>query len=155
VESSWTPAIASILALEEALKYIRGIGMAGLVENAQMLAAATRAAVQEMGLQLFAPNSPSAAVTAVRPPEGMDSGVIAREFRERFGAVIANGQGSMKGELFRIAHIGYFDFLDLFALLAGLEIILNANGFPVKYGSGVAVAQEFLATRTVRERVHA
>jgi aspartate aminotransferase-like enzyme len=154
-ESSWTPAVASILALEEALKYIRGIGMAGLVENAQMLAAATRAAVQEMGLQLFAPRSPSAAVTAVRPPEGINSGVIAREFRERFGAVVANGQGSMKGELFRIAHIGYFDFLDLFALLAGLEIILNANGFPVKYGTGVAAAQEFLASRTVKERVHA
>ena len=153
-ESSWTPAVASILALEEALKYIRKIGMAKLVENAQMLAAATRAAVQEMGLRLFAPGSPSAAVTAVRPPDGMDSGVIAREFRDRFGTVIANGQGSMKGELFRIAHIGYFDFLDLFALLAGLEIILNANGWPVKYGAGVGVAQEYLAQATVRERVH-
>ena len=152
-ESSWTPAIASILALEEALKYIRKIGMAKLVENAQMLAAATREAVQEMGLSLFAPGSPSAAVTAVRPPEGMDSGVIAREFRDRFGTVIANGQGSMKGELFRIAHIGYFDFLDLFALLAGLEIILNANGWAVKYGAGVGVAQEFLASRTVRDKM--
>jgi aspartate aminotransferase-like enzyme len=152
-ESSWTPAIALVLALEEALKYIRKIGMAKLVENAQMLAAATRAAVQELGLQLFAPNSPSAAVTAVRPPEGMDSGVIAREFRDRFGTVIANGQGSMKGELFRIAHIGYFDFLDLFALLAGLEIVLNANGWPVKYGAGVGAAQEYLASRTVREKM--
>ncbi len=149
-ESTWTPSIALILALEEALDYIRQVGMANLVENAQMLAAATRAAVQAMGLELFTPLSPGAAVTAVRPPSGMDSGVIAKEFRERFGTVIANGQGSMKGQLFRIAHIGYFDFLDLFAMLAGLEIILNANGFPVKFGSGVAVAQEFFANATVK-----
>ena len=63
----------------------------------------------------------------------MDSGVIVKEFRSRFGAIIANGQGSMKGQIFRIAHLGYFDFADLFAVIAGLEIILNANGFPVEY----------------------
>ncbi len=152
-ESTWTPAIALILALSEALRYIQQTGMARLVENAQMLAKATRAAVQAMGLELFTPDSPGAAVTAVKPPNGMDSGVIAKEFRDRFGTVIANGQGSMKGQLFRIAHIGYFDFLDLFAMLAGLEIILNANGFPVKYGTGVAAAQEILANATVTPKL--
>ena len=49
----------------------------------------------------------------------MDSGVIVKEFRNRFGAIIANGQGSMKGQIFRIAHLGYFDFADLFAMIAG------------------------------------
>lgn len=148
-ESSWTASISLVLALAEALEYIRGIGMPNLVANAQALAAATRAAVQAMGLELFVKSSPGAAVTAVRPPKGIDSGVIAREFRERFDTVVANGQGSMKGELFRIAHIGYFDFLDLFALLAGLEIILNAIDFPVAYGKGVAAAQTYLAQRTI------
>ena len=66
----------------------------------------------------------------------MDSGVIVKEFRNRFGAIIANGQGSMKGQIFRIAHLGYFDFADLFAVVAGLEIILNANGYPVEFGNG-------------------
>ena len=75
----------------------------------------------------------------------MDSGVIVKEFRNRFGAVIANGQGSMKGQIFRIAHLGYFDFADLFAVIAGLEIILNANGHPVKYGAGVRAVQEIYA----------
>jgi aspartate aminotransferase-like enzyme len=78
----------------------------------------------------------------VKAPAGLDSGVIVKEFRNRFGAIIANGQGSMKGRIFRIAHLGYFDFADLFAVIAGLEIILNANGFPVTYGSGVAAVQE-------------
>ena len=75
----------------------------------------------------------------------MDSGVIVKEFRNRFGSIIANGQGSMKGQIFRIAHLGYFDFADLFAMIAGLEIILNANGHPVKYGTGVAAVQEVYA----------
>jgi aspartate aminotransferase-like enzyme len=141
-ESSWTPSTALILALAEALKYVKQIGMAKLVANAELLAEATRAAVQKLGLELFSAGSPGSSVTAVKAPAGMDSSVIVKEFRNRFGAVIANGQGSMKGQIFRIAHLGYFDFADLFAVIAGLEIILNANGFPVAYGTGVAAVQE-------------
>lgn len=154
-ESSWTPATSLILALAEALRYIKQMGMPKLVENAQMLAHATRTAVTRMGLELFAPESPAASATAVKAPAGMDSGVIVKEFRNRFGAVIANGQGSMKGQIFRIAHLGYFDFADLFAVIAGLEIILNANGFPVKYGTGVAAVQEVYEEAAVKQPVSA
>jgi aspartate aminotransferase-like enzyme len=81
----------------------------------------------------------------VRAPEGMDSGVIVKEFRNRFNAIIANGQGTMKGQIFRIAHLGFFDFHDLFAVIAELELILAANGHPVKFGSGVAAVQNIYA----------
>ena len=148
-ETSWTPATSLVLALAEALKYIKEIGMAHLVENAQQLAAATRAAVTAIGLDLFAPHHPAASVTAVRAPKGMDSGVIVKEFRSRFGSVITNGQGTMKGQIFRIAHLGYFDFPDLFSLMAQLEIILAANEIPVKFGSGVAAAQEVYAKKAL------
>jgi aspartate aminotransferase-like enzyme len=94
---------------------------------------------------LFAPQSPGAAVTAIKSPAGMDSGVIVKEFRKRFGSVIANGQGTMQGQIFRIAHLGYFDFPDLFAVIAELEIILAANGVPVKFGTGVAAVQNAYA----------
>jgi len=144
-ESSWTPATSLILALAAALNYIKSVGMAKLIENAQLLARATRAAATVLDLELFAPDSPSAAVTAVKAPAGLDSGVIVKEFRNRFGAIIANGQGSMKGKIFRVAHLGYFDFADLFAVIAGLELILSANGHPVKFGSGVAAVQQIYA----------
>ena len=144
-ESSWTPATALILALAEALKYVKQLGMAHLIENAELLAEATRAAVQKLGMELFAAGSPGASVTAVKAPQGMDSSVIVKEFKSRFGAIIANGQGSMKGQIFRVAHLGYFDFADLFAVIAALEIILNANGHSVPYGTGVAAAQEVYA----------
>jgi aspartate aminotransferase-like enzyme len=154
-ESSWTPATSLILALAEALRYIKQLGMPKLIENAQMLAQGTRAAAVRMGLELFAPDAPASSATAVKAPAGMDSGVIVKEFRSRFGAVIANGQGSMKGQIFRIAHLGYFDFADLFAVIAGLEIILNANGFPVKYGTGVAAVQEIYEQAAVKQPVNA
>ena len=144
-ESSWTPSTALLLALAEALQYVKSLGMDKLVQNAQMLAAATRSAVTALGLELFAAQSPGAAVTSVCPPKGMDSGVIVKEYRNRFGSIIANGQGSMKGQIFRIAHLGYFDFADVFALIAELEIILAAHGVPVKFGTGVAAVQNAYA----------
>jgi aspartate aminotransferase-like enzyme len=152
-ESSWTPSTALILALGEALAYVKQVGMANLIENAQMLARATRAAAKELGLELFAAGAPGSSVTAVKAPRGLDSGVIVKEFRNRFGAVIANGQGSMKGQIFRIAHLGYFDFADLFGVIAGLEIILHANGHPVKFGSGVAAVQQVYADAAVAQPV--
>ena len=148
-ESSWTPSTSLILALAEALRYVKQLGMPHLIVNAQLLAQATRAAVQALGLELFAPGSPGSSVTAVKAPAGMDSGVIVKEFRSRFGAIIANGQGTMKGQIFRIAHLGYFDFADLFGVVAGLEIILNANGHSVQYGSGVAAVEEIFAHAAV------
>ena len=148
-ESAWTPNTALMLGFAEALKYIKQLGMAKLVENAQQLALATREACKAIGLELFAPGSPAASVTAVKAPKGMDSGVIVKEFRKRFGSIIADGQGSMKGQIFRIAHLGYFDFPDLFGVIAELELILHANGVPVKLGSGVAAVQQVYAERAI------
>ncbi len=144
-ESAWTPAVSLLLAMDEALKYIRNLGMDNLVANAQLLARATRAAATALGLELFSAANPGSSVTAIRAPHGMDSSLIVKEFRNRFGSIIANGQGSMKGQIFRVAHLGYFDFADLFAMVAELEIILAANGYPVEFGRGVAAVQNVYA----------
>ena len=79
---------------------------------------------QALGLKLFAPSSPAAALTAVAAPAGADSTAICKRFREQFGAVVANGQAEMKGQLFRIAHIGYYDYLDTVGVLAALEQVM-------------------------------
>ncbi len=107
-DSAWTPNTAAMLGFAEALKYIKGIGMANLIENAQMLAAATRDAAQVLGLKLFAPESPASSVTAICAPEGMDSGVIVKGFRDRFGSIIANGQGTHEGPDFPDRPSGLF-----------------------------------------------
>ncbi len=141
-DSPWTPATSLILGLAEVLAFVREIGRERLIENAQLLARATREAAQALGLELFARDAiPAGAVTAIRAPQGIDSGEIVKRYKRDFEAVIANGQGSMKGRIFRYAHLGYFDFHDLFAAVAELELILHELGLPVEFGAGVRAAQ--------------
>jgi aspartate aminotransferase-like enzyme len=152
-ESAFTPATSLFAALGSALDFIRQMGdgdlVAGreaLVNNAELAAEMTRAAAQALGLKLFAPSAPAAALTAIQPPTGVDSGAMVKQFRESFAAVVANGQGEMKGKLFRIAHLGYYDYLDTIGVLAALEHVLaSVTGKPVKYGVAVGAAQEVYA----------
>jgi aspartate aminotransferase-like enzyme len=156
-ESSYTPAVALIAALGAALDYIAGqgggdlaAGRDALIDNAETCAAMTRAAVKALGLSLFAPAAPSAAATSVLPPEGVDSGVIVKELKRRFAAIITNGQGEMKGKIFRIAHIGLFDYMDTIAIIAALEQVaatsLNLPGFA--FGKALAAAQQVYAEQS-------
>jgi aspartate aminotransferase-like enzyme len=141
-ESSYTPATTLVVSLHAALSYIRQLGRENLVANAALLAEAAREAVQAMGLKLFAQCSPSNAVTSVCAPAGMDSGLIVKEMRTRFGAIVSNGQGSMKGRIFRLAHLGYYDALDLFAAVAALEIVLTKLGHKIELAPGVRAAEQ-------------
>ena len=155
-ETAFTPATSLFAALGAALDYIRQMGNCNLaagrkdlVDNAELMAEMTRAGAQALGLKLFAPSCPSAAVTAIESPTGLDSGKIVKEFRESFNAVIANGQGEMKGKLFRMAHIGYYDYLDTIGALAALEQVLShVTSKPVEFGAAVRKAQEVYARQT-------
>jgi aspartate aminotransferase-like enzyme len=100
-----------------------------------------------MGLRLFAPSAPASAVTAVLAPEGIDSGVIVKGFKEQFAGVLSNGQGEMKGQIFRIAHLGFFDYLDTVAMIAGLEHVLSQLLGRDLLGVGLRVAQQVYAKR--------
>jgi len=154
-ETASTPATSLFAGMAAALDYLRQMGdgnlAAGrdaLIENAELCAAMTRAGVQALRLKLFAPGSPAAALTAVAAPAGADSTAICKRFREQFGAVVANGQAEMKGRLFRIAHIGYYDYLDTVGVLAALEhVVAEATGKAVEFGCAVRAAQEVYAQK--------
>jgi aspartate aminotransferase-like enzyme len=155
-ESAYTPATTLFAAMGAALDYVRHMGNGNLaagredlVNNAELAAEMTRAGVQALGLRLFAPSCPASAVTAIESPKGVDSGAIVKEFRESFNAVVANGQGEMKGKLFRMAHIGYYDYLDTIGALAALEHVLaQVTGMSVEFGTGVRAAQTVFARQT-------
>jgi aspartate aminotransferase-like enzyme len=155
-DSSYTPSVALIAGLGAALDYIAtqangnlADGREKLVENAETCAAMTRAGVEALGLKLFSPDAPAAAVTAVLAPEGVDSGVIVKELKSRFAAIITNGQGEMQGKLFRIAHLGYFDYMDTIALIGALELVaIETLKLPgVQYGDALTAAQKVFASR--------
>jgi len=160
-ESAYTPATSLFAALGAALDFIRQMGdgdlVAGreaLIDNAELAAEMTRAGAQALGLKLFSPSAPSAALTAIQSPSGIDSGTIVKQFRDSFAAVVANGQGEMKGQLFRIAHLGYYDYLDTVGILAALEQVLaSVTGKSIEYGSAVRAAQEVYARSARMEAV--
>src|ERR1700691_4725077 len=153
-ESAYTPATSLFAALGAALEFVRGMGNGdlakgreALVNNAELCAAMTRAGAKALGLNLYS-EPPAAALTAITSPDGLDSGRIVKEFRESFDAVVANGQGEMKGKLFRIAHIGYYDYLDTIGILAALEHVLaRTTGRAVEHGRALRAAQEVYAKR--------
>ncbi len=155
-ESAYTPSVALIAALGASLDYIANQaggdlkeGRKALVDNAETCAAMTRAAATAMGLKLFAPvGYEAAAATAILPPEGTDSGVIVKGLKAKFGAIVTDGQGEMKGSLFRIAHIGYFDYMDTIAIIGALEQVAVAAKLPLpgfEFGKGLIAAQKLFA----------
>jgi aspartate aminotransferase-like enzyme len=147
-ESSYTPATSLVVALHGALCYIKQLGCENLIANAALLAEGMREAAVALGLTLFAVESPANALTAINAPPGMESTKVVKEMRSRFGVILTDGQGSMKGKMFRVAHLGYYDVLDLFAVIGGLEIALMQIGCKFELGSGVRAAQHVYLRRS-------
>ncbi len=158
-ESAYTPAVALIAALGASLDWIAAQaatperpegdlagGRAKLIDNADLISAMTCEAMRAVGLKLFSQN-PAAAATAVYAPEGVDSGVIVKALKSRFGAIITNGQGEMQGKIFRIAHLGFFDYMDTISLLAALEQVLvtSVPQLDLQFGTGLIAAQKTYA----------
>ncbi|MBM4308446.1 MAG: alanine--glyoxylate aminotransferase family protein, partial [Deltaproteobacteria bacterium] len=120
-QSSYTPAISLFVGLKESLNMIRKEGLDSLFRRHQLLARATREAVKALGLGLYAPDSPSEAATAVKVPEGIDGERLKDLFFEKFGITVAEGQDRAKGKIIRIAHLGYYDRLDMVMVISALE----------------------------------
>lgn len=149
-ESAFTPAISHVVATRAALEFVasRG-GVDALVENAATLAAMTRCAAQALGLPLVAPRDHGDALTALYPPAGLESGAIVKALKSEFASTVAGGQGELKGKIFRIAHLGYYDATDVLGLLATLEISLKRLGHGFELGRGLVAAQaEYLKARS-------
>ena len=141
-QSAYTHAVSLVVGLRESLRLILTEGLPNVVARHDRLARATRAGVQALGLELFS-DHPGCACTAARAPAGIDSGAIVKGFRKR-GITIAGGQGTMKGQIFRISHMGYVDAFDVLTALGALELVLADLGHPVKFGEGVGAAEQIL-----------
>ncbi len=141
-QSAFTPAVSLVVGLRESLRLILAEGLPSVFARHDRLARATRAGVQALGLELFAEH-PGPACTAVKAPSGIETGAITKGMRTR-GITIAGGQGSMKGKIFRIAHMGYVDAFDVLTALGALEMVLAELGHPVAFGAAVGAASRVL-----------
>ena len=143
-QNSYTPAISLFVGLRESLHLIRKEGLEAVFRRHEKLAAATRAAVKALGLELYAPDSPSNALTAVKIPEGIDGEKLKDLFFEKFGITVAEGQDRAKGKIIRIAHLGYYERLDMVMVISALEMLLKEMGYAFELGTGVRAAEEIL-----------
>ena len=139
--TAWTPAITLFMGLREALRMIREKGLEYLWEKHALLAHATRQGVLAMGLELFA-KSPSNSLTAVKIPDSVDGLKFVNHLREKYGITVAGGQDLLKGKIFRIAHMGYYDALDMVGMASALELALSDFDWQFEHGSGVCAVQQ-------------
>jgi aspartate aminotransferase-like enzyme len=143
-DAAFTPAVSLIRGLDVALGLLAESGLEAGFDRHVRLGRATRAGLKAMGLELFSPDDDSAAVvTAAHVPDGVDGGALLAHLRDRHGVTLAPGQGHLKGRIFRIGHIGWFDVFDIAAALAAVELSLTELGAEIE--RGVAVARAFEA----------
>ena len=147
-QTAWTPAVSLVVGLADVLRQIREETREGVFARTGRLAKATRAAVKALGLELYAPDSPSDACTAVKMPAGVDGQAVKKALRERFGITVAGGQDQAKGKIIRIAHLGYADTFDVVTAVSALEMVLAGMGQKVNLGAGVGAALEVLGGKS-------
>ena len=144
LDAAFTPAVSLVRGLDVALGLLLDGGLEAAFERHVRLGRACREGIKAMGLELFSPDDDGAAVvTAVRMPEGVDAGALLLLLRDRHGVTLAPGQGPLKGKIFRIGHIGYFDVFDIATALAAVELALTELGAEIE--RGVATTRAFAA----------
>jgi len=143
LDAAFTPAVSLIRSLDVALGLLLENGLEAAFERHVRLGRATRAGIKAMGLELFSPDDDTAAVvTAIRAPEGVDADELLLHLRDRHGVTLAPGQGPLKGRIFRIGHIGWFDVFDIASALAAVELSLTELGADIERGVAVPAAFE-------------
>jgi aspartate aminotransferase-like enzyme len=145
-DTPFTPAHTMIRAMRVSLKKILAEGIENVWARQAKYAGAARAGFQALGLEIF-PTQPNNALTVVKSPPGVDSGAILSKLEKGYGLKLANGQEPLKGQIFRLSHMGYVDQFDILAAIAGVELVLPEVGFKVEPGKGVAAAQRIFAEK--------
>jgi aspartate aminotransferase-like enzyme len=144
-QTQFTPAVSLLMGLDVAIGLLEAEGLPNVYRRHQRLATAARAGAEALGLTLFPRATPSPAVTAIVAPPGVDGEAVVRAYGEEHNITIAGGQGSMKGKIFRLAHLGYVGEYDVIVGLAALERVLARLGVPAEPGMAVAAAQTLFA----------
>src|SRR5262249_27705739 len=144
-EAHFTPAVPIVIGLREVLRMIEREGLANVFTRHERLGRAARSGVEALGLEIFAKATPSPALTAVVAPRGVDGEKVVAAFSTGHNITIAGGQGEMKGEVFRLGHMGYGADFDVLTARGALEQVLEDLGQPVDFGAAVAAAQKIFA----------
>ncbi|MFH1415848.1 MAG: alanine--glyoxylate aminotransferase family protein [Elusimicrobiota bacterium] len=146
-QTPYTPAVNMLMGLLEALRMINREVIENVWARHEQLAEAARAGIKAMGLELYS-ESPANGLTAVKIPDPDRIGsAFVKHLEERHGIYFAGGQDQVKGKIFRIAHMGYYDKMDVIIALASVEMTLKELGVGDVLGKGVKAAMEVFSAR--------
>jgi serine---pyruvate transaminase len=143
-DTPYTPAITLIIGLEKALRMIKEETVETIWQKHKVLSEAVRHGCEAIGLKLFGTPA-SHAVTAVNVPEGVEYSKFNKILKQKYGITTAGGQDHLKGKIFRVSHLGYYDEVDIVGVVAALEWTLHDLNFKFEPGSGVTAVQETFA----------
>ena len=129
-ETPWTPAISVVYGLEVSLKMMLKEGLPNIFARHARIAKATRDGIKALGLSLFAePSHASNTVTSVAKTNGLDTKKLVKLMREQEHVVLAGGQRTLDGKIFRVGHLGWVSDDDIKGLLSSLKKVLPQAGF--------------------------
>ena len=142
----FTPAVNLYFALEAALEMMQAEGLEAIFSRHARHRAAAQAGMKAMGLPLYAAEGyGSPAITAVAP-EGIDAEQLRKAVKDRFDILLAGGQDHLKGQVFRIGHLGFVCDRDVLTAVAAIESTLQSLGLhKTSMGAGVAATAAALA----------
>ena len=143
--SPFTPPVNLMYGLQVALQMMKAEGLEKMFTRHHRLTEATRAGIKALGLPLLADDEvKSPAVTAVMPTE-VTAEAIRSTMKKQFDIALAGGQDHLKGQIFRIGHLGFISARDILTVIAALESTLITLGYQgATPGVGIAAASEIL-----------
>ena len=142
-QTPYTPSVSLTYAMNEALKMVMEEGLENRVARHHKAAKASVAAAKALGLELFADEKVSSAtVTAVKMPEGVTDAEFRGTTRDKYGVELAGGQDHLKGNIFRIGHMGNISYKELVQTFAAIGMTLKGLGAIEDAGAGVASITE-------------
>ena len=129
-QTPWTPVISIVFALSVSLEMMLKEGLSNIIARHARVGKATRGGIKSLGLSLFAEeNYASNTVTAVAATDGLDTKKLNKIMREEHQIVLAGGQQSLDGKIFRIGHLGWVTEDDIEPVISALKIALPQAGF--------------------------
>jgi len=141
-KGAFTSPVTLFMGMLDIFKLIDEVGLETIFAETAVRSQAFKAAVAAWGLELYSKQRPSTALTAVQCPAGIDGQKVVKWLKEKYAIFIAGGQDQAKGQIFRVAHMGYINEFDTLQAISAIEMALKGLGHSFEMGSGVAAAQK-------------
>ena len=143
-DTPFTSAVSLIYGLKESITLLKEEGLENVIKRHARLAQATRLAAEAMGLELFS-KAPSSVATAMVMPKGIDAEDLRKILTGDMNITVAGGQDTLKGNIIRVAHLGYCSESDTLTTISAIEMALRKLGHDCEPGAGVAAVENFLS----------